>query len=97
MNIAQGGAIAYAGLIVLLIGAGQLGAIGLMALGVGETVATWLGRMVVGAIAALVGWVMLTKAKRKFQAENFDLPETVGSLKDDGRWVKDQIQHTAGS
>jgi SAM-dependent methyltransferase len=73
-------------------GAGQLGAIGLAALGVNENVAAWLGMMVVGAIVGLVGWMMLTKAKKVFQAENFDLPETVGSLKDDGRWVKHQLQ-----
>ncbi|HEY8993944.1 MAG TPA: phage holin family protein [Lacunisphaera sp.] len=93
MKIAEGGALAYAGLIVLLIGAGQLGSVGLAALGVSDAIATWLGMVLVGALAGAVGWARLKKAKIKFQAENFDLPQTVGSLKDDGRWMKNKVQH----
>jgi hypothetical protein len=93
MGIAQGGAVAYAGLIVLLIGVGQLLSVGLAALGLQEAVAAWLGPILVGGIAGAVGLVLLAKAKHTFQAENFDLPHTVASLKEDKRWVQSKIQH----
>jgi hypothetical protein len=93
MSVASGGAVAYAGLIVLLIGVGQLLSIGLGAMGLREDVAAWLGPVIVGTIAGAVGLVMLAKAKRTFRHENFGLPETVGSLKDDKEWVQSKIQH----
>jgi hypothetical protein len=92
-NIAVGGAVAYAGALVLLIGIGALAGRGLARLGLSTDVAQWLGFVVVGAIVALVGWSMLNKAKRALRAQNLVPRETMASLQDNQRWARRKIHH----
>jgi len=94
LEIAAGGAMAYAGLIVLLIGAGYLAKQGLVAAGVSEEIAQWLGFVVVGAIVAIPGWTMLAKAKKSLKARNLLPQETAASLRDDRRWAENKIHAT---
>jgi hypothetical protein len=91
--IAKGGAIAYAGGIVLLIGIGALAGRGLAAAGLSADLAQWLGFVVVGALTALVGWGMLAKAKRALRPENLKPRETLASLRDNKRWAREKIHH----
>ena len=93
LAIATGGAVAYAGLIVLLLGIGQLLGRGVAAMGLDGEAAAWLGPVIVGSIAGLIGWSMLATAKKTLKAESLSLPETMGSLQDDKRWMKSKIQH----
>jgi hypothetical protein len=94
VGVAIGGAVAYAGGIVLLIGLGALAGRGLARLGLSDDVATWFGFIIVGAVVALIGWSMLAKAKRALQPKNLVPRETMASLQDNQRWARRKIQHT---
>lgn len=93
VGVAVGGAVAYAGAIVLLIGIGALAGRGLARLGLSSDFAYWLGFVLVGALVALIGWSMLAKARRAFQTGSFVPRETVASLKDNQRWAQRKIHH----
>lgn len=83
-TIAAGGAVAYAGLIVLLIGF----AAGLVAAGMAAWAAYVLVGLIVLAVGAFIAWQGCTALK------NVDpMPrETVETLKEDARWVKEQAK-----
>jgi hypothetical protein len=91
--IAKGGAIAYAGAIVLLIGIGALAGRGLAAAGVPEAFALWLGFVLVGAVTAVIGWTLLARAKRALQPGNLVPRETLASLRENRRWASEKIHH----
>lgn len=94
MEIAAGGALAYAGLIVLLIGIALLISRVLAGFGVDPETAMWLGPISVGLIVAVIGGVMLTKAKNAMSGDKLFPHETVDSLKEDKRWVQNKLsQH----
>src|SRR6187549_1698949 len=60
-QIAVGGFVAYAGIIVLLIGIGHLLGALLIRMGLDAQVAQWLAPSIVGLIVAIIGWMMLSK------------------------------------
>lgn len=94
MEIAAGGALAYAGLIVLLIGIAMLVSRVLVGFGVTTETAVWLGPVSVGIIVAAVGGVLLAKAKHALSGDKLFPHETVDSLKEDKRWVQNKLsQH----
>jgi membrane-bound ClpP family serine protease len=94
MEIAAGGALAYAGLIVLLIGIALLVSRILVGFDVNPETAVWLGPTLVGMIVAIVGGVMLSKAKNAMSGDKLFPRETVESLKEDKRWVQSKLsQH----
>lgn len=78
-----GGALAYTGLIALVIGLGW----GLGELFGGEE---WLGITIVGALVALVGYLMLKKGLDKLQRLSPPLDTTQQTLKEDKQWLKEQ-------
>jgi hypothetical protein len=80
--IAAGGAVAYAGLIVLLFGV----ALGLVALGMAPWVAYLLVGLVVGAIGGLMAWQGMSGLKHTDPMPR----ETVETVKEDARWAKEQ-------
>jgi len=90
-TIAAAGALAYAGLIVGLIGVGHLMHQGLVAMGLSDDTAQWLGFVIVGAIIGLVGWVMLAKAKKNLSAASLRPTETADSLRETKQWAKNKI------
>ena len=63
-TLATGGFVAYAGVIVLLIGIGHLLAAGLIRAGLDPEISQWLAPSIVGLAVALIGWGMVAKAKR---------------------------------
>jgi len=80
--IAAGGAVAYAGLIVILFGF----ALGLVALGMAAWAAYLLVGLVIGLIGGLIAWQGMSGLKH-----NDPIPhETVETLKEDARWAKEQ-------
>lgn len=91
MEIAAGGALAYAGLIILLFGIAMLITRVLVGFGMNPETAAWLGPVAVGLIVAAVGAVMLTKAKNAMSGERLFPRETVESLKEDKRWVQNKL------
>jgi hypothetical protein len=91
--LATGGAVAYAGLIILLFGIGHLVQLTLISTGVDARIAQWLGFTLVGGVVALVGWRMLAAAKKALKPENLMPRETMASLRENQRWAKNKIQH----
>jgi len=91
LELATGGALAYAGLIVLLIGVALLASRVLVALGLAPEMAVWLGPVLVGLTVALIGSTMAMKAKKEMSAEGLFPRETVESLKDDKRWIQNKL------
>ena len=93
LELATGGALAYAGLIVLLIGVALLASRALVAMGMGPQMAVWLGPVLVGLIVAIIGASMAMKAKKAMSAEKLIPHETVESLKEDKRWIQRKLSH----
>jgi hypothetical protein len=92
-GVAVGGAIAYAGGLVLLIGIGALAGRSLEAMGMSEDIAQWLGFVIVGALTAFIGWTKLAKAKRALRAGSLVPRETLASLRENKRWASEKIHH----
>ena len=93
LELATGGALAYAGLIILLIGVALLASRALVAMGVDPEMAMWLGPVLVGLIVAIIGAGMAMKAKKAMSAEKLIPHETVESLKEDKRWIQRKLSH----
>lgn len=79
-----GGAVAYAGLIPLLIGLGW--GLGLLF----DDDLAWLGITLVGLAVALVGALMLKKGLDALKALSPPLDTTAQTLKEDKQWLKQQ-------
>lgn len=82
-----GGAVAYTGLITLVIGLGW----GLGKL-LGEDLdMIWLGLLIVGGIVALIGFVLLKKGLDKIKdLSSAPLDTTIQTLQEDKQWLKAQ-------
>lgn len=50
--------------------------------------AYWLGALIIGAIYALIGGILLAKAKSGFQHDDLKPDQTIQTLKDDKRWAQ---------
>jgi len=83
VKIAAGGALAYAGLIVLLIGIGHL---------LDLLMPTWLAFTLVGAIVAGVGGFLAMSAVNALKQADLAPHQTVETLKEDAQWAKQQIR-----
>ncbi len=90
-HLAVGGFVAYAGIIVLLIGIGHLLGALLVKFGLTENVATWLAPTVVGLIVAIIGWVMLSKAKSAMAHEGLAPRQTIDSLRENKQWAQNKL------
>jgi xanthine/uracil permease len=93
-HIAIGGFVAYAGIIVLLIGIGHLLGALLVRAGFDEQVAQWLAPTVVGLIVAIIGWVMLAKAKNAMTHDDLAPKQTIDSLRDNKQWAQSKLHHS---
>ena len=70
-----------------------LGALALVAaaiLGLAEVMEPWLAALLVGAVLAVVGYVMVSSGKKRLEPSNFTLERTQESLRRD----KDTVTHT---
>ncbi|HYP17128.1 MAG TPA: phage holin family protein [Opitutus sp.] len=90
-EIAVGGFVAYAGMIVLLIGLGQLIGVGLIRAGLDPDIAQWLAPTLVGLAIGLIGWLMLAKAKRALAHDTLAPRQTIESLKTDKQWAQNKL------
>lgn len=91
VKIAVGGFVAYAGAIVLLIGLGHLLGVLLENFGLSEGVAQWLAPTLVGLAVVIVGWVMLSGAKRALAHDQIAPRQTVESLRANKEWVRGKL------
>jgi hypothetical protein len=83
--VVAGGAVAYAGLIVLLIGLGWL--LGRL---FGPTL-IWLGLLLVGVVTAAIGYALVQKGISKLKEMSAVPERTVETLKENQQWLKDEI------
>src|SRR5688572_9377416 len=94
-RIAVGGFVAYAGVIVLLIGIGHLLGALLIRAGLDEQVAQWLAPTIVGLIVAIIGWMMLSKAKHAIAHDGLAPKQTIESLRENKEWAQSKLHHTS--
>jgi H+/gluconate symporter-like permease len=93
-KIAVGGVVTFVGAIVLLIGIGHLLGVLLEAAGFREATAQWLGLVIVGLIVAVIGWVLLSKARKALASESIAPRQTIETLKADRHWAQNKLQHS---
>lgn len=93
-RLAIGGMIAYAGVIVLLLGAGDLLAFALPRTGISPEIATWLGRSLVGLVIAIIGYAMFARARHALSAESIVPEQTLASLREDKAWGQAKLHHS---
>lgn len=90
-QLAVGAFVAYAGIIVLLIGIGHLFGALLVRFGVDPGVATWLAPIAVGLIAALVGWMLLARARTALGQDDLTPRQTIDTLRASKQWAQDKL------
>lgn len=78
-----GGAIAYAGLIVLAFG---------LALLLGLVMANWLAFVIVGAAVALTGYALLQTGLSRLKRTDLSLSKTAETLQEDKQWMKEEAR-----
>ena len=93
-QLAIGGFVAYAGLIVLLFGLADLIASLFMNAGMDSALAVWLSRAIVGIVIALVGYFMLARAKKAMAEDNLVPEQTLQSLRQNKAWAQTKLRHT---
>ena len=86
-----GGFIAYAGIIVLLIGIGHLLGAVLVRAGMDQQVAEWAAPSIIGLLVAVIGWAMLAKAKHAIAHEEFAPRQTIDSLQENKEWAQTKL------
>lgn len=80
--VAAGGAVAYAGFLVLL---------AFLVLLLGLVMPLWLSALIVGVIVTAIGGFLVKKYWTAFTHVNPTPTETVQTLKEDSRWLKEQV------
>jgi xanthine/uracil permease len=81
--LVAGGAVAYAGLLFLLLAI----VFGLIEAGWDP----WLSALVVGLVVVAIGAVLVLRARESLKPANLAPQKTVETLKEDAEWAKEQI------
>jgi hypothetical protein len=85
-SMAVGGAIAFAGFLVLL-----LAAVNALAQVLPPENAQWLSPLIVGAVVLVIGFIALSSGRRHLQAENLTPQRTLDSLRRDREVAKEHL------
>lgn len=94
VQIAVGGFVAYAGVIVLLIGLGLLVSWLLVRAGMTRDVALWVSIGGVGLIVSAIGAAMLSRAKNALTHDDVMPRQTIETLRQDKDWAQSKLQHS---
>lgn len=78
-SVATGGAVLLGGFIVLLMSA---------VFALSNVVEPWLAALIVGAVVVVIGMIMVSSGKKKFQASSFKPDRTIHSVNKDKEAVK---------
>ena len=81
--LAIGGAVAYAAVLAIIAGIIML---------LAKVVPHWGAALIVGAVVAGIGWLLIGKAMVALQQTDLTPRETVETLKEDATWMKQQIK-----
>jgi Putative Actinobacterial Holin-X, holin superfamily III len=84
--IAAGGAILFAGFIVLL-----FAAVNALAMFLPPEHAAWLAPLIIGLLVMIVGYIALSKGRKEFKAESLKPSRTMDSLRRDTELVKGHL------
>ncbi|MFN6962413.1 MAG: phage holin family protein [Pyrinomonadaceae bacterium] len=80
--LAVGGFIGYAGLLAVLAG---------VIIGLSYFMPPWLAAFGVGVIVGVIAYVMISSALTALRTMDMTPTETVESIKEDARWLKNQV------
>lgn len=94
-HVAVGGFVAYAGIIVLLIGIGHLLGAVLVRAGVDAQVSQWLAPTLVGLVVAFIGWTMLSRARHALTHDDLAPRQTIDSLRENKEWAQNKLHHSS--
>lgn len=86
-EIAAGGAILFAGFIVLL-----FAAVGALQLMLPTEHSIWIAPLIVGLVVMIIGYIALSRGKKQMQAESLAPRRTIESLKRDARLAKEHVK-----
>jgi hypothetical protein len=89
--LAVGGLIAYAGLLAL-IAAACVGLAVALSQVMDDSIASWLGPLIVGVVVALIGYAFAQKGISTLKNESFVPRKTMDSLRENKEWFKDQMK-----
>ena len=78
-----GGAVAYAGMLAIIAAVIML---------LDRVMPAWGAALLVGAVVALIAWLMIGKAMSALQNADLTPRDTVETLKEDAAWAKQQIK-----
>ena len=81
--IGAGGAIAYAGFLAL---------IAALILGLGQFIPVWLSALIVGLVVVVIGYMLIQQGLSALKRVDITPRETIGSLKEDREWAKEQMK-----
>lgn len=81
-SLVVGGAIGYAALLAICAAVILL---------LAYVMPAWLAALVVGIVIAIVAWALISKALTALRTMDMKPQETVESLKEDARWIKEQV------
>jgi Putative Actinobacterial Holin-X, holin superfamily III len=82
--IGAGAALGYAGLLFLLVA--------LVALLIQAGLDPWLSALLVGAVTLAIGGALVWRGREGLRTTNVVPERTIGTLKDDAEWAKEQIK-----
>jgi len=85
-SIASGGAVLFAGFVILLIAASNG-----LAMWLPPDLAPWLAPLIVAAIVMVIGYAMVAGGRRKLHAQNLKPSRSMESLRRDGGIVKEHL------
>ena len=80
--VGLGGAVAYAGLIAVVLAVGFL---------LGEIMPLWLAMLLAGLIAAGIGYALVQKGLKALKETDFSLTRTTETLQEDKQWLKNEV------
>ena len=78
-SVASGGAVLMGGFIMLLLAA---------VYGLSEVMAPWLAALIVGGVVTVIGLIMVSAGKKKFEASSFKPERTIHSMNKDKEAVR---------
>ena len=59
--------------------------------GLDEQVAQWLAPSIVGLLVAIIGWIMLSKAKNAIAHDGLAPRQTIDSMRDNKEWAQSKL------
>jgi hypothetical protein len=89
--LAAGALVAYAALVLILLGTSFLLRDLFVLQGMKEASATLLGFLIVGAIVGGIGAILITKALNTLKRESLTPTKTAETLKEDKEWVQSKV------